>query len=635
MLEALRTPDTRFENLPDFQFAPHYVEDLQGFEGLRGHYLDEGDPESREIFLCLHGEPSWSYLYRKMIPIFTDAGVRVIAPDLLGFGRSDKPVDDMAYTFDFHRNYLMRFIETLDLENITLVCQDWGGVLGLTLPQDMPGRFKRLLIMNTGIMTGEVSEAFEAWKADIDSDPDVPIAMVMKKNAPGLSDAEAAAYEAPFPSKAYKAGARRFPALVATSTDFPGVETSLAALPFWSEQWQGETFMAIGMLDPMLGPEVMYAMKDLIQGCPEPLELPNAGHFVQEHGEIVAHRALEHFGLSSAPPRRCALQVHAGGSPMKGLIVEGTALTLSDSLPRPTPGPGQVLVQVHAAGLNPSDSDIAAGALDSLFSDSARSVPVRTGLEFAGVVVEGGVSVSPGQAVYGYPEFLGAQKAHQEFVVVDEDYVAPMPKHVSFVEAASLPLAAVTVLVTHRDVAPLEPGGRVLVIGAAGGVGLVHVQVAKHVHGAEVTAVAGPGSGEILTDLGADRVLDYHQTSLADLNERFDVVVDWTTHYRFSEISHLLTDPGRFVPADPFKNSEDFQEGSAAAASTGKLLAVQGSQADLATVTRWVDAGLLKPVVDSVFAFDDHQQAFERLAARAKRGRVVMQMVQSADSHGK
>ena len=299
MLQALRTPDERFDNLPGFDFQPNYIEGLEGYEGLRGHYLDEGDDTSGEIFLCLHGEPSWSYLYRKMIPVFVAAGARVIAPDLIGFGRSDKVIDDDVYSFDFHRNYLLRFIEALDLRNITLVCQDWGGVLGLTLPQEMPDRFGRLLIMNTGIMTGQVSgDAFARWKADIDSDKNVPIEMIMKKHAPGLSDGEAAAYEAPFPNADYKAGVRRFPHLVATSPDAPGVETSLKAVPFWSEQWQGQSFMAIGMLDEMLGPGVMYHMKELIRGCPAPLELAGAGHFVQEQGEVVAARALESFGLA-------------------------------------------------------------------------------------------------------------------------------------------------------------------------------------------------------------------------------------------------------------------------------------------------------------------------------------------------
>lgn len=298
MMKAIRTPDERFQGLPDFDYQPNYVDNLAGYKGLRGHYLDEGDAGSKEVFLCLHGEPTWSFLYRKMIPLFVKAGARVIAPDLLGFGRSDKPVEDDDYTFDFHRNYLLRLIEHLELENITLVCQDWGGVLGLTLPQEMPERFKRLLIMNTGIMTGEVSgEAFADWKALIDSSPEVPIAKVMRANAPGITEAEVAAYEAPFPSAEYMAGARKFPALVATKPDFPGVETSLKAIPFWGQQWDGESFMAIGMKDRMLGPSVMNHMKEMIKGCPEPLELHGAGHFVQEQGEIVAAKALESFGL--------------------------------------------------------------------------------------------------------------------------------------------------------------------------------------------------------------------------------------------------------------------------------------------------------------------------------------------------
>ena len=297
MTTALRTPDDRFQDLPDYPFEPHYIDNLPGYEGLRGHYLDEGDAHSKEVFLCLHGEPSWSYLYRKMIPVFAAAGARVVAPDLLGFGRSDKPVDESVYTFDFHRNYLMRFIETLDLKNVTLVCQDWGGILGLTIPQDMQERFHRLLIMNTAIMTGEVNEAFVEWKALIDSDPDVPVGEVMRRHAPGIRPDEAAAYEAPFPDASYKAGVRKFPALVATSPDFPGVKTSRRAVSFWSEKWTGKTFMAVGMQDRMLGPEVMGHMRDMISGCPEPLEVPEAGHFVQELGEEIARKALEHFGF--------------------------------------------------------------------------------------------------------------------------------------------------------------------------------------------------------------------------------------------------------------------------------------------------------------------------------------------------
>jgi haloalkane dehalogenase len=149
MIEALRTPDDRFTGLPGYDFAPHYLEQTNG---LRMHYLDEGMSD-QPVFLCLHGQPSWSYLYRKMIPVFAGHG-RVIAPDLFGFGRSDKPIADEAYSFDFHRNALLELITALDLRDITLVCQDWGGILGLTLPMDMADRFSRLIVMNTALATG-------------------------------------------------------------------------------------------------------------------------------------------------------------------------------------------------------------------------------------------------------------------------------------------------------------------------------------------------------------------------------------------------------------------------------------------------------------------------------------------------
>jgi len=154
-MRVLRTPEERFKNLPGYPFEPNYIEDLQGYENLRMHYVDEGSKESDIVFLCLHGEPSWSYLYRKMIPIFVEAGYRAVAPDLFGFGKSDKLVEDDNYSFKFHRNAVISFIKYLDLKNIALVCQDWGGILGLTLPMEMPDRFTRLLIMNTFLPASE------------------------------------------------------------------------------------------------------------------------------------------------------------------------------------------------------------------------------------------------------------------------------------------------------------------------------------------------------------------------------------------------------------------------------------------------------------------------------------------------
>jgi len=297
-IEALRTPDERFAGLPGFAYQPHYLDGLPGYEGLRVHYLDEQpSPASGRTVLCLHGQPTWCYLYRKMIPVFTAAGHRVVAPDLFGFGRSDKPVDDAVYTFNFHRGMLMRFIEALDLKRVTLVVQDWGGLLGLTLPMEYPGRIDRLIVMNTGIGVGRSpGPGFDAWKAFVAAKPDFEIAGMMKRSVQGISDAEAAAYDAPFPDRRYRAGVRRFPALVPVTPDMEGVDVSLKSAQFFRERWNGKTFMAIGMQDPVLGPPVMAALSKTIRGCPAPLELPEAGHFVQEHGQVVAERALAAFG---------------------------------------------------------------------------------------------------------------------------------------------------------------------------------------------------------------------------------------------------------------------------------------------------------------------------------------------------
>ncbi len=295
MTEILRTPEERFDRLPGFAYPPNYVEDLPGYGGLRMHYLDEGPQDARQVFLCLHGEPTWSYLYRKMIPVFTAAGHRAVAPDLFGFGRSDKPVDDEAYGFEFHRGSLLLFIEALGLQGITLVCQDWGGILGLTLPMDMPERFSRLLVMNTTLGTGDValSEGFIAWRDWVNKNPDMAVGKLMKRSCPHLSEEECLAYEAPFPDASYKGGVRRFPNLVPDRADAPGAAVSRRARDWLRREWNGTTFMAVGAQDPVLGPPVMRALQQDIRGCPEPHEITEGGHFLQEWGDEVARKALE------------------------------------------------------------------------------------------------------------------------------------------------------------------------------------------------------------------------------------------------------------------------------------------------------------------------------------------------------
>ncbi|MEM6627021.1 MAG: haloalkane dehalogenase [Pseudomonadota bacterium] len=296
-IAALRTPDSSFENLPGWSFAPNYADDLPGYEGLRVHYVDEGPKDADRVFLCLHGEPSWSYLYRKMIPVFAASGARVIAPDWLGFGRSDKPVNDADYGFHFHRNMMVALVQSLDLKNITLVCQDWGGLLGLTIPQDMPERFSRLIAMNTFLAVGKMpSEGFREWKSYAATAPDLDVGALLSRGTPILSDAEICAYNAPFPDERFKAGVRRFPQLVMVEPDMEGVDTSLRAVDFWSNDWAGQSFMAIGMADPVLRKAQMDELRAIIKNCPEPMEIPDGGHFVQEWGEPIARAALEAFG---------------------------------------------------------------------------------------------------------------------------------------------------------------------------------------------------------------------------------------------------------------------------------------------------------------------------------------------------
>lgn len=297
MPEMLRTPDHRFSLLPGFSFTPNYLEELRGYQGIRIHYLDEGPRSANRTFLCLHGEPTWGYLYRKMIPVFVAAGHRAIAPDFIGFGRSDKPVDEAIYTFNFHREMLLRFVEGLDLQNIILVCQDWGGLLGLTLPMTMPDRFQGVLLMNTAFATGDMplGKGFVEWRGWVAQNPDMDVAKLMQRACPQLSPQECAAYAAPFPDVGYKAGVRRFPQIVPDRPDAEGAELSRAARQWFQTEWKGQSFMAVGMKDPVLGPPAMAYLRKQIRNCPPPLELAEAGHFVQEWGVEVATRAIQSF----------------------------------------------------------------------------------------------------------------------------------------------------------------------------------------------------------------------------------------------------------------------------------------------------------------------------------------------------
>ena len=303
--DALRTPDAAFKHLPDYPWQPQYISDLPALDGLRMHYLDEPSsdaPPTGMTFLCLHGNPAWSYLYRKMIPVFLQAGHRVVAPDLIGFGKSDKPKKESIHSFSGHRQTLLEFVERLDLQNVVLVVQDWGGLLGLTLPVNAPERYKGLVVMNTMLATGDapLSRGFLAWREMCAKNPEFDIARLFARGNPQMSAAECAAYNAPFPDRGHRAATRAFPAMVPDREDADGAEISRLAREFWRTAWNGHTLMAIGAQDPVLGVPVMQVLRSSIRGCGEAFVLDDAGHFVQERGQAIAQKAVALFGSVGA-----------------------------------------------------------------------------------------------------------------------------------------------------------------------------------------------------------------------------------------------------------------------------------------------------------------------------------------------
>ncbi|MEO1437108.1 MAG: haloalkane dehalogenase [Bacteroidota bacterium] len=292
-MKVLRTPESQFENLPGYTFEPHYL-DVE--PGLRMHYVDEGNSAAEEVVLCLHGEPSWSYLYRKMIPVFVDAGYRVIAPDLIGFGKSDKPTELSDYTYARHLQWVSTLVTHLDLRNINLFCQDWGGLIGLRLAVDKPGRFNRIVAGNTILPTGDQTpgEAFMKWREYSQTVPDLPVGQIIQRaTVNDLSDEIIAAYDAPYPDPSYKAGARIFPALVPITPDNPESANNRAA---WAKynQWEKPFLTLFSDSDPIMkGLEKVF--QSLIPGAKDQPHhiIEGGGHFLQEDkGEEIAERMV-------------------------------------------------------------------------------------------------------------------------------------------------------------------------------------------------------------------------------------------------------------------------------------------------------------------------------------------------------
>jgi haloalkane dehalogenase len=281
-MTILRTPDDRFQNLPDYPFAPNYV--AVG-DGLRMHYVDEGPRDASETVLMMHGEPTWSFLYRKMIPIVVAAGYRVIAPDLIGFGKSDKIAEPEAYSFQSHIDWVTMFIKTLDLQNITLVCQDWGGLLGLRMAAENEHRFARICAANTGLPTGDQapSEAFLQWQTFSQTTPTFPVGLLISGGCVNkLTPEVIAAYDAPFPDESYKTAARVFPRLVPTSPTDPAAPANRAA---WQTlmQWQKPFLTCFSDGDPITagGDKILQKLIPGTQNQPH-TTIVGGGHFLQE-----------------------------------------------------------------------------------------------------------------------------------------------------------------------------------------------------------------------------------------------------------------------------------------------------------------------------------------------------------------
>ena len=279
-MKSLRTPDACFENLPDFPFAPNYID----LDGMRMHYVEEGPPDG-ETVLLLHGEPSWSYLYRHMIPPLASAGFRVIAPDLIGFGRSDKPSRKADYTYAGHVDWVRRFVESLDLDGINLFCQDWGSLIGLRVAAANEPRFARIALGNGGLPSGDqtMPDAFMKWRMFALHSPYFPIGKIIQRGTTtNLEDAVVAAYDAPFPSRKYKAGARMFPALVPITPDDPASEANRAAWAKFGE-WEKPFLTCFSDKDPITrgGDRIWHKQVPGARGQPH-TTIENAGHFLQE-----------------------------------------------------------------------------------------------------------------------------------------------------------------------------------------------------------------------------------------------------------------------------------------------------------------------------------------------------------------
>ena len=291
-MKTIRTPEERFENLPGYDFRANYTQ----IDGMRVHYVDEGEPAAEPVLL-LHGEPSWSYLYRHMIPLIADAGFRAVAPDLPGFGKSDKPVKRSDYSYERHVAWMTAFVAALDLTNITLVCQDWGSLIGLRVAAENESRFARIVLANGGLPDGsqKMPKAFMVWRTFSQTSPVFPIGTIIQKSTvTDLPDEVVAAYDAPFPSSKYKAGARQFPALVPIRPDDPASDANRAAWQVFG-RWEKPFLTAFSDQDPITrGGDRLWQKHVPGASGQAHTTIRDGGHFLQEDkGPELARVVIE------------------------------------------------------------------------------------------------------------------------------------------------------------------------------------------------------------------------------------------------------------------------------------------------------------------------------------------------------
>ena len=313
---------------------------------------------------------------------------------------------------------------------------------------------------------------------------------------------------------------------------------------------------------------------------------------------------------------------------MKGLIIENKSVSLTSQLDPPKPAKNEVLVKIMCASVNPTDLDIIQGKYDFWLKLSGGYHAVRTGLEFSGIVIEGAGTFKPGDRVFGYVHLMKGLKTHQEHICIPVDYIALMPDSLNFEQAAGLPLGALTSLVALEEIARIQPGTRLLVNGAAGGLGVYCLQLAR-ILGAHTTAIAGVGQEDFLLQLGADEAYNYQSTSMARLKHKFDVCLDLSNTLRFNDVSGALTPNGIFIPLEPDKHVWDFIRRLFSAKKMKYLMVSSGHHQKLMRIASWVEEGKLQVYVDSVYALADYKQAFQRLAEKGKKGRVVMRIAEN------